>query len=364
MPQQWDAILDGWKRQGLMPVNGRTVQFVYRKYNVTDNAEQRAACVALVDDDKVFMVDAIEFFYQQGAECVAREHRTPLLTAEGPSDEVFARSNPYMFALHLSTSSILRNWVHWADAVGLLRGKKIGIYHLDDAVVQDQVDRNVKGELAKLGYPAPVEASTRDNLGGPEDAIAVQRFRTAGVNVVMLMTSRAGFQQQAAGQAYKPQYTDSDWDGGTSDALTSTYPADQFEGSLAPSEWKRGEPAAGYPLSAAEEACVTNYERYSGHKVARPGPSGHESAEWAFVVVACDEAKVLLQALQTAGRNLTPATFVAALESIRKMQLIRFSDVTFGPGKHAGADLLRTLKWSRGCTCWRAAGPFQPLFTP
>src|SRR5439155_4609342 len=169
VPGQWEAMLADWKDRGLLPVNGRTVQFVYAKYSVVDNAQQRAACSGLINDSKVFAVDAIEFFYQQGAECVAREFRTPLLTAEGPSDDVFSRSAPYLFALHLSTSSILRNWVHWADATGLLKGKKVGVYYLDDAVVADQVHRNIRDELVKLGYAAPVEATTKDNLGGPED---------------------------------------------------------------------------------------------------------------------------------------------------------------------------------------------------
>ena len=125
---------------------------------------------------------------------------------------------------------------------------------------------------------------------------------------------------------------------------------------------RRGEPAAGIPLSSQEEACVTNYERYSGKKIGRPGPKGHELAQWVFVVLACDESNVLLHALQNAGRNLTQATFVAGLQGIHNLPLIRYPNVTWGPGKFQGVDSQRTLQWTSDCTCWRAQGQFAPLF--
>ena len=47
-------------------------------------------------------------------------------------------------------------------------------------------------------------------------------------------------------------------------------------------------------------------------------------------------AKVLVEALRRAGKNLTRAGFVKALESIRGEGLGGLS-VTYGPGDHAGS---------------------------
>ena len=80
------------------------------------------------------------------------------------------------------------------------------------------------------------------------------------------------------------------------------------------------------------------------------------------MVLACDESNVLLHALQNAGRNLTQATFVAGLQGIHNLPLIRYPNVTWGPGKFQGVDSQRTLQWTSDCTCWRAQGQFAPLF--
>ena len=42
--------------------------------------------------------------------------------------------------------------------------------------------------------------------------------------------------------------------------------------------------------------------------------------------------------------------------------LIRYPNVTWGPGKFQGVDSQRTLQWTSDCTCWRAQGQFAPLF--
>src|SRR5207249_436651 len=66
------------------------------------------------EDEKVFAVIGIEFFYQAGADCVARQFRTPLITSEGPGDDVYARATPLLFSLQPSEDRLLHNFVQWA----------------------------------------------------------------------------------------------------------------------------------------------------------------------------------------------------------------------------------------------------------
>jgi len=364
VPGQWNAVLADWHDRHLVPVNGRDIQFAFESYSVLSNDDQRRACTALIDDDQSFAVDAIEFFYQTGSDCVAHEKRTPLLTSEGPTDEVFAHSTPYLFSLQMSQSRLLRNFVYWADSRGVLKGHRLGIYHSNDAAEEQLIHATIYAEMAKLHYPPPVEFETSDPLGGYEDALAVQKFQSSGVDVAMLMTAQGGFTQQADAQRYHPTYIQTDYNGGTSDIGTNTYAADQYDGTYAMTTLRRGEPAAGIPPTPDERACVDNYNRRSGHHVAPAGQGGHETAEWVFVVLSCDEGKILLHALSVAGRELTPASFVAGLESVRDTVMIRYPNVSFGPGKYQGVDAQRTLRWHADCTCWRAIGSFGPLWVP
>ena len=179
VPQQWDAILDDWHRRHVLPVAGRDVQFAYRSYDVTSNDAQRSACVGLVEDEKVFAVIGIEFFYQAGADCVARQFRTPLITSEGPGDDVYTRAAPLLFSLQPSEDRLLHNFVQWAERKGLFNGTKIGLYYSTDPVETQIVNRSVKAELAKLHHSIAAEVQTDNKTASPQDAIAVQKFRSA-----------------------------------------------------------------------------------------------------------------------------------------------------------------------------------------
>src|SRR5205823_721788 len=242
----------------------RDVSLKFVSYSVLNTDDQRRACAALIDDDQSFAVVAPEFFYQTGSDCVAREKHTPLLTSEGPSDDVFQRSAPNLFAVQMSESRLLRNFVRWADARGALRGHRLGLYYTNDPTVAPLMHDTIGAEMARLGYPPPVEYTTGNKLGGPEDALAVRKFQTSGVDVAALFTSQGGFTQQADAQRYHPHYIQTDYEGGTSDVGTNTYAADQYDGTYAMTTERRGEAASGIPPTTDEKACIDNYNRPFG----------------------------------------------------------------------------------------------------
>jgi hypothetical protein len=254
----------------------------------------------------------------------------------------------------------LRNYVHWAHNRGALTGKKVGLYYFDDAVTRDLMDRTIKAELNRLGYALAAEQTTTQNLGGPADALAVQRFRTAGVDVAMLFTSKAGFMQQAQAQAYRPAYLENDYLSGTTNTATSTYPAEQFDGTFGMSGMRYGEWKAGLPTPAEADACLGDYERLSGKRI---DPNARE-AEYVGLNKGCDDARLVIQALRGAGRGLTPASVVTQLEQLQGVTMGVHGDVTFGAGKHDGIDQHRTVQWTADCKCWKALGSFEPLFVP
>jgi len=359
---QWQALLAGMKKARQLPIAGRTIEFVYRQYNVLDVNDQNAACRGLISDDKVFMVIGVAYF-ASGSDCVARQFHTPLLTSDGPTDAELRAGAPYLFSLGWSDSRTLRNMVSWADRRGYLKGHKIGIYHLSDAASTREVDQNLVAPLRSLGYTVAARDATDQSLGGPEDAVAVQKFRAAGVDLAILLTSKTGFLQQAQSQGYKPKYLESDHEYGTSDTAASNYPADQWDGTYAITDRIVGDTAAGKPSPAGAEACIRNYEAQSGDRVQRPASSGHETAEYAYTLTSCDLGKVLLAALTAAGANLNAATFVNGLRTVRAMKLTRFETVDF-TRRNDGASMQRTLQWRRRCTCWVAVTGFSGTFVP
>lgn len=357
------AILKAFRREHLLPVNGRDIAVAVRSYSpaTVDPATQRRACTGLIVDEKVFAVVGDSTFYPVGTECVSREFRTPLITSDSPPESQYARGYPYLFTMQMSLSRLLRNWVWWAHTKGFLKGRKAGIYYQNDAVTRYEVRRNIADVLRHLGYPAPVEVSTDQTRGGPTDAVAVQRFKVENVKVVMLLTSKMGFLQQAEGQDYNPDfYLDNDYLSGTTNTATSTYPAAEFDGAWAMTGMHYGEWKAGIPATAPARRCLGWYRQEFGTTV---DPNARE-AEYAAYLKLCDDMLVLIDALERAGRNLTPATLIAALEQVRGMPMGIHADVTFSGRKHDGVDVQRTVRWHQDCRCWKAMGRFASLWVP
>ena len=355
----FESILAGWKRDKVVPVHGRDIKFVYREYDPVNQPTQRSACAGLIQDAKSFAV-IFDSTSPVGSECVAREYGTPVITSDAPGDEVFARSKGNLFTLQMSLGRMFRNLPHFAKAEGVLvPGKsRVGIYYLDDVAQRTLVDTALRPELTKLGFKPVVEATTDQALGGPRDSLAVRQFQAAQVNVAILITSKAGFMQQAEANQYRPRYLETDLLSGTTNTATSTYPAEHFNGAKAITGQRYGEWKAGIAPPASARACVETYRKASGQTI----DANAREAEYVALNKACDATQVLMLALQRAGPDLTHAGLVAALESIKDLQLSIHGDVTFAPGKHHGTELQRTLEWTSACRCWRAKGVFGPLW--
>jgi hypothetical protein len=312
----------------------------------------------------VFAVVAPEYFYQQGAECVAAENHTPVITSDGPTREVYQRSAPYLNTIMLSATDQLTNMVYWARDRGLLRGHKVGVYYPNDPASQQLVDEGLKTALHQVGSSLSAEATTADANGGPEDVLAVQRFKAAGVDLVVLMTSDLGFLQQADAQGYHPHYIGSDYNGYTTYLNAENFPADQFDGSPAVTVTDRGALAIGDGPSPAAQQCLSDYNRSSGDHYSAPAAGGHETAAYVYVMLACDEGSLLMKALEGGGRNLTTASFLSALEGIHGQPMDYFPTVTFGSSRYEGVDQERTVVWHASCKCWQASGLVQALSMP
>jgi hypothetical protein len=196
--------------------------------------------------------------------------------------------------------------------------------------------------------------------GGPNDTVAVQRFRAAGVDLAILLVSavaKTNFFNNAQAQGFRPIYIESDLGFSTTSTATSTYPADYFDGTFGVTGQRFGESAAGIAQTPEAEACANDFTEHTGRTVDRDA----REAEYIAGNQVCDELRVLMTALQWAGRNLTPERLVGGLETVQGMRMGIHGDVTFGPDRHDGVSTYRELVWRKSCRCWAANGELQPL---
>jgi hypothetical protein len=178
------------------------------------------------------------------------------------------------------------------------------------------------------------------------------------VEVVALLTSPGGFIQSAKGQLYKPQYVQTDFAGPyVNDTATATYDSDNFDGALAMTSTRTGEWRLG-PEAKATRQCEDDYLKATGQQ----SSAQKNEAEWGALTHACDVMNVTLQALQKAGRDLTPTSFIRALETVA-WEGAQYGNIGFSPAKHDGGSTFRTLLWKKGCHCWNVTAPaYRPMF--
>jgi hypothetical protein len=361
-----ESVLAAWRRDKKVPVAGRDIEVSYRTYNILSQDEQRAACVGFGQDDKVFAVVAIHDFGIGASECVSCEYRMPLVTADGPFDVSYRRGWPYLFTMAMSSSRVLRNFIAWGDQTGRFKGKRIGVYYPNDPLYAPDVQAFVIKRLRALGYQVVSEVTTDlqgAQTGGPNDSVAVQRFRTARVDTAILLVSpvaKTNFFNQAQLQGYRPMYLENDLAFSTTTTATKTYPPDYFDGMVGVTGQRFGESPAGIPPTPEAKECLAEFKAATGKTVDRDA----REAEYIAGNQACDELRVLMSALQWAGRNLTPARLVAGLETLKRAEMGIHGDVTFSSNKHDGVSAYRELLWKKGCKCWVAQGAFKPLAGP
>ncbi|HVT76497.1 MAG TPA: ABC transporter substrate-binding protein [Acidimicrobiales bacterium] len=356
-----ESILDALHREHQLPVAGRDFEVVYRTFNILSADAEQATCTGFAQDDHVFAVIGIHD-YPDGAECLATQYKIPVITSDGPYEGAYVRGWPWLFTLEMSQSRVLRNLIAWGDVTGRFKGKKIGVYYPDDPSTTPDMQKYVINRLRQRGYNVASIVTTSLSAaatGGPNDTVAVERFRAAGVDTALLFVSpvaKTNFFTQARQQGYKPAFLESDVAFSTTTTGTTTYPADYFDGTWGVTGQHFGEAPAGIPETPEAQKCGADFTAKTGQHVDRQ----KQEAEYIAGNQACDEFRVFMTALNWAGRNLTPLRLVQGLETIKGMRMGIHGDVSFNPQRHDGVETYRELLWKASCKCWVAQGDLKP----
>ena len=352
--QQWTAYVDEVNAKG--GVLGRKIQPVFKEYDGLDLDAQRAACVYLTEQEKVFAIVNSGGFYGDPILCVTQQHKTPFIGQAAEALDFYQKSHGLYFSTTPNKDRTLRNLVVAANRDGAFKGKTVGILSREgiDAI---PVDRSLKPELAAEGIKVTYEAriSSDDSAAQSQIPLEVQQMRNHGVNLIMLETGLIVanvFAQQADSQRYYPQYMTSDFASGGADVYTIGMPA-SFAGSVTYTALRTGEARAGMAEPPTDAACRQVFERRTGHKLDRT------STEYSLTVTACGILTEFDQAMTTAGVNPTRVLLSQALQAIGPWNVPFSGQGSWGPNKFDAPDVVRRAVWQSGCKCWVPNGPFR-----
>ena len=353
------AALDAMRKRGLLPVCGRDIVPVFRKYLILDPTAARAVCQGFINDDQVFAV--VTQFAFGDANCVTQENKTFLLDlGYGLLQQNYNVGGGRLFGLEPVENASLRIAANMALRKKILDGKRVGVYYNNRDADNDQmVKESLIAPLQAAGAdPVVVTSNTDASVAAqadPNDAVAVQRFKVDGVNVIFLLNSPSNFTKQAKQQDLKATYIA--YGPGATDVTAASNDPEAYDGAYGVTWEYLNLVNSGEAPPPTSIECIRHLTD-AGH--ARPHP---EWGEWNASNLSCDLAKVIVAALSAAGRNLTTESLVHGMETIRDLPTAFVTNQTFTPNKHWGVTRNRVFRFHGDCKCWKTAGfPWEELF--
>lgn len=361
-PEQQQEAFEGYiaeinSRGGL---NGRTLVGAYRTYDPLNKDSQRAACLALARDERVFAVIAPGGYTGAAQLCVTREHGIPLFAADPTTpSEFYVQSRGLLFTMFPSGNRMMANWAAELHRLGLLRGTKVGL--LGDAGTDPagKTQEALAQALAGHGY-APVHGSHLSadlSTGASQIPIEVQQMRSKGVDALLIATNTiyaTQFAQAADNQGWRPAWFVTDWSGGTNDPFGERMPA-SFDGAVGITTKRQGETRqpGTFPTPAPERECRDAYAKATGRQL-EPG-----SSEDGLTLQNCALVRAFAAGAIAAGADLTRARLSAATQSLPPFAVPVWAGGAFRPGKFDFADLVRTVQFRSACRCWLPKDAFR-----
>ena len=365
---QANAFADALNARG--GINGRKVELKTYSYDVLASdvlAVQRAACLSATEDDKA-MVVLSQVIFDDPILCVTKQHKTPLVVQTGTSTELINRSQGRLFTTNLSWANDLRTGVQMFGKS--LKGKTVGVIHLDESGLAADVETGLVKPLAKLGVQVKEKVvlpnSSIDETTAAIPA-AIERLRTAGVDALFLAVNSytaSIFLNQTVQAGYHPTYYATDLDEVSTNLVPGLSPKGAMTGAQGVTWRGTGAAETGESPVAFDEQCKQTYEQQTGKKVPAFG-----SDEYNAVAGSCALFKLFELAAVKAGSNLTSATFVKALSGLKDFELGGGAKGSYGTKRYDAPDAIRKLKIKESCTgpssvgksCWVPVGKVIPF---
>jgi len=341
-------------------IGGRKAIPDYAVYDPTNTETQRAACLKLTDEAKVFVaLENTGGYRGPDLRCFTEEHHTPYVSEfdRYNVDEV-RRSGPYLIGYGMSAARGVANAAYEAERLGKLKGKKIGIIESERPGDKETDDAGLVASLQKLGHPVASRYVFSEDLNtaATQAPLAVHQLQAAGVDVLFANTNvltSTQFVNAAAGQVYRPQYITSDWYGLGTDFGAQEMPA-SFDGALAFVAERDGEyNTPGRAEPAVDKNCRETVQKANGDNF------DLKSNQNAVIVQTCGVVRLFAQIARATLSNLTRDGFAMAMQRLGRVDPPRMAPGYFASGRYDAASQIRSKTWSVGCTCWKITEEFH-----
>lgn len=207
-------------------------------------------------------------------------------------------------------------------AVEELGARKLAVFYQNDQYGIAGLE-GVRAEMLALGDAAQVVAEVPYEVSDTDLSAHAQRLQNSGADAVIIYATPnhgAMLAQAMARIGYQPHRL-----------ATFTLGDATIMSALAGEAWEGVISSAYFPLPDQDPVVAAALER-----VAAREPSLRAMAYNALAGITFMEP--LVEAFRRAGRNLTPESFVAAMESIKEWDGEVIRQVTFGPDRHQGIN--------------------------
>ena len=352
------AYIDDQNKRG--GINGRPIVPVYRTTDPISEDDQNQACTQMADDSKVFgVIDTQSFIFANPQACLTVTKKTPYVHG-------YAESEAFMDAAHgydvSETRSLDRIAVEWVDEIRKLAflkgGEHVGILEDNCEPSHSVVDTYLVAGIKKL-RPASVKTYESDCSAAyaqSQPPALQQQMCIDGVTHVVLATSFVAAQTflQSADNgpcgsgARKYKYMASDYSLLASDLFTRNFNRNQFDGSLAITNFFTG---IAKP-SAQLQRCSAVLKRAGLPGLDNTYPNADANQ-------MCDNFAIFVKAAVKAGPSLTRSGWAQAVQQLGRYDGGYSPQSVFAPGKTNGGELVHAMVWHADCTCYRQTGPLH-----
>lgn len=358
----FNATLDYVNKHG--GVGGRHLQAIYYDINLQNNrdAEDQAACEKFTQDNKVFVIIAITDVLRQ---CAEKAGVVAIGQASSETSDTMKRFPHYFDPIGLRFDRLGQVTVNGLFNAGYFRGK-LGFITWDSAVYHQTYEQGYVPALRSHHISLatdPVFVPVPDKLDGiggmsPSIASAINKFRTAGVDHVIIQDGPAGvfggdgltfeFMTNARSQGYKPRYGGNRYN----DPGGSINPKDQMDHMLAVSDTDlTKEDDAGWHLNKARVDCF-KIQADAGHPVHEDNANDPIRA-----AAGCDTA-FLMRRIINGMSSITTNGFLQAVPDLHtSFKSASVYGTNLFPGRRDGSDYVRVLEYLQSCDCVKFQGP-------
>lgn len=352
------ALIDDQNRRG--GINGRKIVPVFRTTDPLEEDDQKKACDEMVKDNKVFgVIDTQSFIFANPQACLTQDNKTPYVHGYAESEAFMDKGNGYDVSETRSLDRIATEWVDEMQKLRFLKGgEHVGVLEDNCEPSHSIVAKILVTGIQRL-KPASVKTYESDCSAAyaqSQPPALQQRMCIDGVTHVVLATSFVAaqtFLQSADGGpcgsgARKYKYMASDYSLLASDLFTHNFNKNQFDGSLAITNFFTGITKT----SARLQTCSAILKKAGIKGLDNSYPNADANA-------MCDYFDVFVRAAIAVGPDLTRPAWANARQHLGRYDGAFSPQSLFEPGKTNGGELVHAMVWHADCSCYRQTGPLH-----